>query len=213
MTKINNVQHGDLGLSTTVNITKPNLEIKAIAHTSKRFDFEFLKLGKSYNVHRLEQRQREREYQMIEQACIYGRRDISRKLPHINIRTTPASSSPTPNEIAIRVLSQLGSRSAYCEEGILSINGSTLQAAIAVNKDKREIILVLNREKKAVSLKSWLNKATKSQSDYLYASNIAQELVKVRNKHFSDYAITITGEQKESKLINYVLTSAKKANA
>lgn len=62
MTKINNVQHGDLGLSTTVNITKPNLEIKAITHTSKRFNFEFLKLGKSYNVHHLEQRQREREY-------------------------------------------------------------------------------------------------------------------------------------------------------
>ncbi|AYF22619.1 TPA: hypothetical protein ACPVXQ_004590 [Vibrio parahaemolyticus] len=212
MTKINNVQHGDLGLSTTVNITKPNLEIKAITHTSKRFNFEFLKLGKSYNVHYLEQRQREREYQMIEQACIYGRRDISRQLPHINIRTTPAASSPTPNEIAILVLSQLGSRSAYCEEGVLSIKGSTLQAAIAVNKDKQEIILVLNRNKKAAGLKSWLNKATKSQSDYLYASNISQELVKVRNTYFSNYAITITGEHKESKLINYVLTSAKKVN-
>ncbi|HAS3051470.1 TPA: hypothetical protein I6Y83_004408 [Vibrio parahaemolyticus] len=212
MTKINNVQHNDFGLSTTVNITRSNLEIKAIAHTSKRFDFEFLKLGKSYNIHRLEQRQREREYQMIEQASIYGRRDISRKLPHINIRTTPASLSPTPNEIAILVLSQLGSRSVYCEEGILSIKGSTLQAAIAVNKDKQEIILVLNRNKKAVGLKSWLNKATKSQSDYLYASNIAKELVKVRNKHFSNYAITITGEHKESKLINYVLASAKKVN-
>ncbi|ENM3929576.1 hypothetical protein DDM60_003362, partial [Vibrio cholerae] len=50
-------------------------------------------------------------------------------------------------------------------------------------------------------------------SDYLYASNIAQELVKVRNKFYSSYAITITGEHKESKLINYALESAFKVKS
>ncbi|EOG5760981.1 hypothetical protein ACLE3N_003372 [Vibrio cholerae] len=213
MMKINDIEHSNVGLQPTTETTKPNLEIRAIEHTSKRFDFSFLKSSKSYNVHRLEQQQYEREYRLIEKASIYGRRDVSKQLSHVNIRTTPAAFSPTPNEIGTHILARLGSQSAYCDEGVISIKGSTLQAAIAVNRDKQEIVLVLNRDQKATGIKSWLNKATKSQSDYLYASNIAQELVKVRNKCYSSYAITITGEHKESKLIKYALESSFKVKS
>ncbi|MEG9361797.1 hypothetical protein [Vibrio cholerae] len=211
--KINNIEHCNAKLEPRADIDKPNLEIRAIEHTTKRFGFRFLKPSKSYNVHRLEQQQYEREYRLIEKASIYKRRDVSKQLSHINIRTTPATFSPTPNEIGTHILAGLCSQSTYCDEGVISIKGSTLQAAIAVNRDKQEIVLVLNRDQKATGIKSWLNKATKSQSDYLYASNIAQELVKVRNKFYSSYAITITGKHKERKLINYVLESAVKVKS
>ncbi|WP_336934421.1 hypothetical protein [Vibrio cholerae] len=204
--KIRDIERYCSNVEARADVAKPNLNIRAIKHTSKRFSFDFLKSSKSHNDRCFEQHVN--EYQMIEKASIYGRRDISKQLSHVNIRTTPAAFSPTPNEIGVQIVTRLGSRSACCREGIILIKGSSLQAAIAVNREKKEFVLVLNRSQKATSIKYWLNRETKSQIDYLYASNIAQELVKIRNSQYNNYMVTITGGHKEIKLIDYVLDSA-----
>ncbi|AMG31602.2 hypothetical protein AL542_15530 [Grimontia hollisae] len=149
------------------------------------------------------------KYALIEKAAIYASKTAKKSIPNVDVRATPSAFSPTPAELATQIVTQICSQSAYCDDGVIGIKGSLLQAAVAVNREEKEIVLVLNRNRKATGIKHILNGFSRSQPDYLYASNIAKTLVTLRDRNYSEYSITITGDQKESKLINYALKNCK----
>lgn len=187
---------------------QPNLNIKAVEHKSKRLHFPFSMVRRCYDPQQQEP-ESTRVYALIEEAAIYESKAAQKSIPNVDVRATPAAFSPTPAELTTKIVTQICSQSAYCNDGVIGIKGSLLQAAVAVNRKEKEIVLVLNREQKETGIKHIFNGSSRSQSDYLYAANITKALVMLRDREYQEYSITITGDHKESKLINYALENCK----
>ncbi len=186
-----------------------NFDVKAVAHRSKRLHFPFSILARPSDSQQQGRQASSDKYALIEDAAIYASKAAKKSIPNVDVRATPSAFSPTPAELATQIVTQICSQSAYCDDGVIGIKGSVLQAAVAVNRKEKEIVLVFNREQKSTGIKHILNGSSRSQPDYLYASNIAKALVTLRDRDYSEFRITITGDQKESKLINYALENCK----
>ncbi|STQ76315.1 hypothetical protein [Grimontia hollisae] len=186
-----------------------NFDVKAVAHRSKRLHFPFSILARPSDSQQQGRQASSDKYALIEDAAIYASKAAKKSIPNVDVRATPSAFSPTPAELATQIVTQICSQSTYCDDGVIGIKGSVLQAAVAVNRKEKEIVLVFNREQKSTGIKHILNGSSRSQPDYLYASNIAKALVTLRDRDYSEFRITITGDQKESKLINYALENCK----